>query len=70
MSVGFYLARDYLPLVAFGVVRRCGGPKTLILSGEQVDAMAIGLQMLRDAMCSGETSGGVAGARAVHFDST
>ena len=59
VSVGFYPARDYLPLVEFGVVRRGGGPKTLILSVEQVDAMAEALPMLRDAMCSGETSVGV-----------
>jgi hypothetical protein len=32
VSVGFYPARDYLPLVEFGVVRSGGGPKTLILS--------------------------------------
>jgi len=63
----FYPARDYLPLVEFGVVRKGGGPKTLILSDEQVDAMAKALPMLRDAMCSGETSVGVAGARLVHF---
>jgi hypothetical protein len=56
VSVGFYPARDYLPLVEFGVVRRGGGPKTLILKDKQVDAMAEGLPMLRDAMCSGETS--------------
>jgi len=31
VSLGFYPARDYLPLVEFGVIRRGGGPKTLIL---------------------------------------
>ena len=56
VSVCFYPAHDYLPLVEFGVVRRGGGPKTLILKDKQVDAMAEGLPMLRDAMCSGETS--------------
>jgi hypothetical protein len=34
VSVAFYPARDYLPLVEFGVVRKGGGPKTLILSYE------------------------------------
>jgi hypothetical protein len=58
VSVGFYPARDYLPLVEFGVARRDGGPKTLILCDEQVDEMAEALPMLRDAMCSGETSVG------------
>ena len=67
VSVGFYPARDYLPLVEFTVSRRCGGPKTLILSDEQLDAMAEALPMLRDAMCSAETSVGVAGARLVTF---
>ena len=59
VSVGFYPARDYLTLVEFGVVRRGGGPKTIILSDEQVDAMAEALPMLWGAMCSGETSVGV-----------
>ena len=45
----------------FWVVRKCGGPKNLILSDEQVDALTEGLTMLRDAMCSGETSVGVRG---------
>jgi hypothetical protein len=58
VSVGFYPALYYLPLTEFGVVRRGGGPKTLILSDEQVDAMAKALHMLRDAMCSGEISVG------------
>jgi len=31
VSVCFYPARDYLPVVEFGVVRRGDGPKTLIL---------------------------------------
>jgi hypothetical protein len=28
VSVGFYPAPDYLPLVEFGFLRRCGDPKT------------------------------------------
>jgi len=56
VSVGFYPVRDHLTLVEFEVVWRGGGPKTLILSDEQLDAMAEVLPMLRDAMCSGETS--------------
>ena len=67
VSVGFYPARDYLPLVEFGVVRRGGGPKTLLLSDEQMDELAEVLPMLRDAMCNGEISLGVAGARALNF---
>ena len=65
MSVGSYSARNYLPLVEFRVARKGGGPKTLILSDEQVDAMAEALPKLRDDMSSGETSVGVAGAKVV-----
>jgi hypothetical protein len=56
--VGFYPARDYLPLVEFGAVRRGGGLKTIILSDEQVNAMAECLPLLRDAMCGGNPVGG------------
>ena len=48
VSVDLYAARDYLPLVEFGVLRRAGGPKTLILSDEQVDALAETLPTLRE----------------------
>jgi len=57
VSVGFYPARDYLPLFEFGVLRRAGGPKTLILSDEQVDALAMTLPKLRGDMCSGGARG-------------
>jgi hypothetical protein len=67
VSLGFYPARDYLPLVEFGVIRRGGGPKTLILKDKQVDAMAEGLSMLRDAMCSAETSVGGRGCASGAF---
>jgi hypothetical protein len=56
--VCFRPARGYLPLVEIGVVRRGGGPKTIILSYEQVDAMAEALPVLRDAMCGGNPVGG------------
>ena len=46
----------------FGVVRRGGGPKTLILSEEQVDALAEALPTLRDEICCGGTLVEVAGA--------
>ena len=38
VSVDFYPASDYLPLVEFRVVRGIGGLKIVILSNEQVDA--------------------------------
>jgi hypothetical protein len=56
VSVGFYAARDYIPLVEFGVVMRGGRPKTIILSEEQMDVMPVALPKLRDTMCSGERS--------------
>ena len=52
LYVGFYPTRDYLPLVEFGVLRRGGGPNTLILSDEQVDALAETLPSLREDMCT------------------
>jgi hypothetical protein len=56
-SVGFYPARDYLPQVEFGVLRRARGPKTLILGDEQVDALAETLPTLRGDVCSGGARG-------------
>jgi len=52
MSVGYYPARDYQPLVEFGAIRR-GGSKSLILADEQVAAMADCLPAIRDSMCVG-----------------
>jgi len=57
VSVVFYPVRDYLPLVEFGVLRRGDGPKTLILSDEQVDALVETLRTLREVVCSGEAGG-------------
>jgi hypothetical protein len=57
VSVGFYPACDYLPLLEFGVLPRGGGPKTLILNDEQVDVLAETLPTLREDMCSGEAGG-------------
>jgi hypothetical protein len=45
------------------VLWKSGSPKTLILSDEQVDALAKSLPTLRGNMCSGEP--GDAGARVV-----
>ena len=52
LSFGFYPARDHLPLVEFGVLRRAGGLKSLILSDEQVYALAETMPTLRGDMCS------------------
>jgi len=68
VSVGFYPARDYLRLVEFGVVRRGGAPKTLILSDEQVDALAETLPTLRDDMCIGEAVGRSCESGAIRLD--
>ena len=52
VSVGFYPARDYQPLVEFGAIRR-GGSKSLILADKQVAALADCLPAIRDSMCVG-----------------
>jgi len=39
MSVGFYPARDYQPLMEFGAIRM-GGSKSVILTVEQVYTLA------------------------------
>jgi len=52
VSVGYYPARDYQPLVEFGAIRR-GGSKSLILTDEQVAALADCLPDIRDSMCIG-----------------
>jgi len=57
VSVGFYVARDYLPLFEFGVLRRAGGSKTLILGDELLDALAETQPTLRGYMCSGGAGG-------------
>ena len=52
MSVGFYPARDYQPLVEFGAIRR-GGSKSCILTDEQVASLAHCLPAIRDSICVG-----------------
>jgi len=52
VSVGFYPAREYQPLVKFGAIRR-GGSKSLILFDDQVAALADCLPAIRDSMCVG-----------------
>ena len=52
MSVGFYPARDYQPLVEFGAIRR-GGSKPLILIDEQVAELVDCLPAILDSMCIG-----------------
>jgi hypothetical protein len=70
VSVGFYPARDYIPLVEFGVLRRAGGPKTLNLGDEQVDALAETLPTLRGDMCSGGARGCRCESGAIRLDVT
>ena len=50
VSVCYYPARDYQPLVEFGSIRR-GGSKCLILADEQVAVLADCLPSIRDSMC-------------------
>jgi hypothetical protein len=59
VSVGFYPARDYQPLVEFGTVRRGGGgSKTIILANEHVDRLAERLPEVSDMCESSNFSGG------------
>jgi len=51
VSVGFYSARDYQPLVEFGATLR-GGSKSLILTDEKVAALADCLPAIRDSILS------------------
>ena len=50
MSVGFYAARVYLPLVEFGVIRSCGS-KAIILTDDQVYTLAQCLPAIADGIC-------------------
>jgi len=50
VSVGFYPARDYLPLVEFGVMRSCGS-KAVIHTDEQVYTLVQCLPAIADVMC-------------------
>jgi len=52
MSVGFYPARDYQPPVEFGAFRK-GGSKSLILTDEEVAALADCLPAISDSICVG-----------------
>jgi len=52
VSVGYYPARDYQPLVEFGAIRR-GVSKCLILAYDQLAALADCLPSIRDSMCVG-----------------
>jgi len=52
VSLGYYPARDYQPLVEFGAIRR-GVCKCLILADKHVAALADCLTSIRDSMCFG-----------------
>jgi len=52
VSVGFYPARDYLPMVEFGVIRSCGS-EAIILTDEQVYTLAQCLPAVADAIVQG-----------------
>jgi len=52
VSVGYYSARDYQPLVELDTIRR-GGSKSFILTDEHVAARADCLPAIRDSICVG-----------------
>jgi len=60
VSVGFYPARDYLPLVEFGVIQSCGS-KAIILTDEQVYTLAVSTRRRRCYV-----QGGVGGGATNH----
>jgi len=55
VSVGYYPARDYQPLVEFGAIR-WGGSKSLILTDEQATALADCLLYATPCVSSGTVS--------------
>ena len=62
VSVGFYPARDYQPLVEFGAIRS-GGSKFIILKDEHIDTLADCLSKMLISICNGGTGAGcVSGA--------
>jgi len=62
VSVGFYPARDYQPLVDFGAIRR-GGSKSINLKDEHIDTLAGCPPKMLVSICNGETGAGcVSGA--------
>ena len=56
MSVGFYPARDYQPLVEFGSIRR-GGSKSIVLKDEHIDTLAKCLTKMFVSVCNGGWTG-------------
>jgi len=50
VSVGFYPARDYQPLVEFGAIRR-GGSKSILLTDEHIDTLADSLPKMLISIC-------------------
>ena len=67
ISVGFYPAGFYLALLKFGVKRRGGWPKKIILTNKRVNALAEGLRKLCDALCSGGEPAGGSECKSVAF---
>ena len=59
VSAGFYLARDYQPLVEFGAIRR-GGSKSILLKDEHIDTLAECLPKLLVSICNGGTGAAAA----------
>ena len=56
VSVGFYPAPDYQPLVEFGAIRR-GGSKSIVLKDEHIDTLADSLPKMLVSVCNGEGTG-------------
>jgi len=57
VSVGFYRARDYKPLVEFGAIWR-GGSKSNILKDEHIDTLPNSLPKMLVSICNERTGAG------------
>ena len=56
VSVGFYPARDYQPMVEFGAIRR-GESKSIILKDKHIDTLADCLPKMLVSICNGGGTG-------------
>jgi len=66
VSVGFYPARDYQPLVEFGGKRRSVS-KSIILKDKNIDTLAESLPMMLVSICNGGGTGAECVSGAFHL---
>ena len=66
VSVGFYPARDYLPLVGFGTIRR-GVSKSVLLTDEHIGTLADCLPKMLVSIYNGWTGAAAVGCESGAF---